>query len=383
VSLKKKKSAGKKSSSKSSSKSIAKKKSPVRKKSTVKKKVVAKKKVSVKKKPVKKKFVAKKKAVSKKKSAPKKKASKKASVNTKKGIKKKAVAKKKAVKKVKVKKVKVKKVKVKKVKVKKVKVKKAKAKAISKKKKEPVKEKYVKTGIKGLDQLFMQGIPRESSILVAGGAGSGKTILCLQMLSNNAHQGKKCLYVSFEESEKRLVQHMEELGFKPNELIKNNKLHIERFNPFDITRSVDALLLKAKGELLIDIDPIIFPVKFKPEIVVVDSLTAIASAFIGKEDSYRIYIEQLFRFFEKISATVFLITETSQVPTTYSTTGVEEFLADGVVVLYNIKRGNIRERAIEILKLRGASHHKKIVSFEITPEGLEVYPSQEIFEDIH
>ena len=50
-----------------------------------------------------------------------------------------------------------------------------------------------------------------------------------------------------------------------------------------------------------------------------------------------------------------------------------------MIVLYNIKRGNIRENAIEILKLRGANHQKKIVAFEITQDGIVVYPNQEVF----
>jgi len=159
-------------------------------------------------------------------------------------------------------------------------------------------------------------------------------------------------------------------------------LLIKRFNPFDITRNVDALLMKAKGELLIDVEPVIFPEGFKPTIIVVDSLTAIASAFTAKEESYRIYIEQLFRFFEEINATAFLITETKQIPTIFSQTGVEEFLADGVIVLYNIKRGNIRENAIEVLKLRGAKHQKKIVAMQITDQGMVIYPEQEVFGGI-
>ena len=158
--------------------------------------------------------------------------------------------------------------------------------------------------------------------------------------------------MSFEESEERLIHHMEDFGWDVKELINKGNLIIKRFNPFDITRNVDAMLLKAKGELLIDVEPIIFPKNFKPNITVVDSLTAIASAFIEKEDSYRVYTEQLFRFFEKAGANSFLITETEQVPTIFSKSGVEEFLADGVIVLYNIKKGNIRENAIEVLKAK-------------------------------
>lgn len=242
---------------------------------------------------------------------------------------------------------------------------------------------YEFTGVTGFDDLLENGIPQGSSIIVAGGAGSGKTIFCLQTLINKCKEGKKCLYMTFEEREERLIQHMEDFGWEASKYIKNGQLKIIRMNPFDITRNVDAMLAKQKGELLIDIDPVIIPKEFKPNFISIDSLTAIASAFTGKEDSYRIYIEQLFRFLEKIGSTNFLITETEQIPKIFSQTGVEEFLADGVVVLYNLKHGNVRENALEILKLRGAGHQKKIVAYQITGEGITVYPEQEVFSEIN
>ena len=240
----------------------------------------------------------------------------------------------------------------------------------------------VKTEIPGFDKLFEKGIPRGCSVLVAGGAGSGKTIFCLQTLINKAKEGKKCYYMSFEESEDRLIQHMEEFGWNPRELIKKGTLRVQRMNPFDITRNVDALLAKQKGELLIDVDPVIMPKDFKPDFVTIDSLTAIASAFTGKEESYRIYIEQLFRFFEKLGSTNFLITETKQIPEIFSQTGVEEFLADGVIVFYNFKRGDVREKGIEVLKMRGENHQKKIVAVTISDVGVIVYPEQEVFSSM-
>jgi KaiC/GvpD/RAD55 family RecA-like ATPase len=246
-------------------------------------------------------------------------------------------------------------------------------------KKEKKVSNYLKTGIPGFDELFEKGIPQGNTVLVAGGAGSGKTIFCLQTLAFHAAKGDKCFYMSFEENEERLNQHMTDFGWNPEKLLKSGKLKIERYSPFDITRSVDAMLAKEKGELLIEIDPVIIPSGFRPDFIVLDSLTAIASTFTGKEDSYRIYIEQLFRFFEKLGSTVFLITETKQIPEIFSTTGVEEFLADGVIVLYNIKRGDIRESAIEVLKMRGEKHQKKIVAMQITNKGIVVYPEQEVF----
>jgi len=115
--------------------------------------------------------------------------------------------------------------------------------------------KFIKTGIEGFDALFEKGIPKGSTCIIAGGAGSGKTILSMQILKQHVANGDKCLYMSFEESEKRLINHMEDFGWEPDEMIKSGNLVIKRFNPFDITRSVDALLMKAKGELMIDVAP--------------------------------------------------------------------------------------------------------------------------------
>lgn len=238
---------------------------------------------------------------------------------------------------------------------------------------------YVATGIGGFDRLFEHGIPKGTANLVAGGTGSGKTIFCLQTLAHHAGQGKKCFYMSFEESEDKLVQHMKDFGWDADNLVKSGNLKIQRFSPFDITRSVDAMLAKEKGELLIDIEPVIIPKSYKPDFVVIDSLSSVGSAFTGREDSYRIYIERLFRFLEKLGSTNFLITETKEVPEIFSITGVEEFLADGVIVLYNIRRGDVRESAVEVLKMRGAKHLKKIVAMQITDKGIVVYPEQEVF----
>lgn len=241
---------------------------------------------------------------------------------------------------------------------------------------------YIRTGIAGFDELLDKGIPQGNLMLVAGGAGSGKTIFCLQTMINKAKEGKKCIILSLEEREEKLIQHMKDFGWPAEELIKKGKLKIVRINPFDITRNVDALLAKQKGELLIEVNPVLLPKNFsKPDFVVIDSLTAIASAFTGKDESYRVYIEQLFRFLEKIGSTCFLVTETEQIPKIFSQSGVEEFLADGVIVLYNIQHGNVRENALEILKLRGASHQKKIVAMQITDKGLVVYPEQEVFSE--
>jgi len=255
---------------------------------------------------------------------------------------------------------------------------------------------WIKTGIPGFDELFEKGIPKGTNTLITGGPGTGKTIFCLQTLYNAAREGHDCLYATFEEAPWRLRRHMEQFGwdtkkverkgdiwhFIVGEAGKSGSLVIRRFDPFRITRSVEGLVKKAAGELSIETGgiPEIIPATLTPHMITLDSLSALESAFAGKSENYRVYIEQLFRLFEEVGATTFLITETQEAPLQYSRTGVEEFLADGVFVLYNTKIRNQRVRAIEILKLRGAKHEQKIVPMQMTPQGIAVFPSESVYE---
>jgi len=250
--------------------------------------------------------------------------------------------------------------------------------------------KYVTTGVPGFDDLFKHGIPRSSLVIVAGGTGSGKTNFCLQILAHHASQGRKCYFMGFEESEQRLIDTMATFGWNPEELVRSGNLKIKRFLTSEIyyydKRSgsdIQAMMTKEVDPLLMELEPLSIAdsVGFKPEFIVLDSLTAISSTFQGKEQSYRFYVERLFRFFEKIGATTFLVTETQQIPEIFSPTGVEEFLADGVIVIYNIRRQNTRENAIEVLKMRGEKHQKKIVAMSITEKGIVVSPNKEVYSE--
>ena len=245
-------------------------------------------------------------------------------------------------------------------------------------KSEPKKtEEFIKTGIPGFDELFTHGIPIDSSVLIEGGPGSGKTIFCLQICYNQCKQGKKVLYMSFEEPEDRLLKHMKEFGWDPEPLIKKDLMRLKRFSALDIARSVEALLSEAKRELLIDIQPVFFPHDFKPDIVLIDSLTSISSAFSGQESRFRIYMEQLFRYLESQKITSFLIRESPN-PTHLGRVTSERgeavsFLSDGIIVIYNVLyEDGDRGAAIEVLKMRGEQIQKRIVEMEITPKGINV-----------
>jgi len=241
--------------------------------------------------------------------------------------------------------------------------------------------KRIKTGVPGFDEMIGAGIPSGSVVLTSGGPGSGKTTFCIQMLGWAAERGEKCLFISLEENSERLIEHMESYGLNPRKYLAEGTLVIQQQDPFKISRSIEALLAHGRGELLIDIESImdIIPKGFKPDRVVIDSLSAIASAFNESNTAYRIYVSQLVNLLSKTGATSFLVTEVQGIENIGHGL-VEEFLADGVIVFYNMQRGNIKQSALEILKMRSVNHEKKIVPFEfVDGKGIVVYPLEKIF----
>ena len=246
-----------------------------------------------------------------------------------------------------------------------------------------IEQTHIYTGVPGLDEMLGNGIPSGSSVLIEGGPGSGKTMLCLAIASHYCKIGKKVLYMSFEEPEKRLIEHLEPLDKDVKKYISADLLRLKRFNALDVARSVEALLSEAKKELLIDVNPVFFPLDFKPDLVLMDSLTSISSAFSGEDSRFRIYMEQLFRYLEKENISSFLIREVAN-PTHTGRNSAEigeavSFLSDGIIIIYNVLYpGGERGTGIEILKMRGAAIQRKIVKMKILSNGVTVYPNEQI-----
>ena len=239
----------------------------------------------------------------------------------------------------------------------------------------------MKTHITGFDALFSRGgIPKGNSVLIAGGAGTGKSMFCRQVCQNLVSKGKRCMYVSFEESIERIDKSMSLFGWNAKQYREQGDFLVQKINPLDILRMKFGSLggSGSATEVSYKIKPLIIPKDFNPELIVVDSLTAVIEASISKEKNYRVYMQQLFGFFEDTGATSFLITETEQIPTRFSNSGIEEFLADGIIVFYNVSRGEVRQNAVEVLKMRYTNHEKKILALGISDKGVEVFPDRQV-----
>lgn len=240
----------------------------------------------------------------------------------------------------------------------------------------------MKFGVPGFDNLILKGEIRPGSvILLSGGCGTGKTIFGIQFLLTGVRLGEESLYISFEESAEKIRTHMKDsFNWDLESWEKTGKLKIIDAEAIKLARAVEAQLTGKRGELLIDISelPPIIPEGFHPKRVVIDSLSALASAFYGKEEHFRMYIHQLLKTLEERKAVVLALSETEQEPTKFSESGILEFLGDGVIALYNLRKEMGRVRAIEIIKMRGIKHVRKMVPMKITDSGIIVYPEEEM-----
>jgi KaiC/GvpD/RAD55 family RecA-like ATPase len=233
----------------------------------------------------------------------------------------------------------------------------------------------LKVGVSKFDDLIGdKGLERNSTILISGGCGTGKTTFALQSLYFGALNGQKSIFISFEEEPEKIKAHMmKNFGWDFQALEKKKLVKFIKLDPIKTARKVEASRFRESGTLRIKVAPLKLP--FTPDRLVVDSLSALSIAFEA-EENYRRYIRHLFETLESYNSINFVLTETEQDPKIYSRAGIEEFLADGVVVLYNIKIKGRRRMALEILKLRSSSHAKRLIPYRLTSKGVDILPER-------
>jgi circadian clock protein KaiC len=73
--------------------------------------------------------------------------------------------------------------------------------------------KRVPTGIPELDALIQGGLRQGKTYLVAGGPGTGKSVLSLQFLVRGLMEKEKCLYVAIDEKPADVIEQASSLGW--------------------------------------------------------------------------------------------------------------------------------------------------------------------------
>jgi circadian clock protein KaiC len=229
----------------------------------------------------------------------------------------------------------------------------------------------VKTGVKGLDEILHGGIPEKNVVLLSGGPGSGKTILCSQFINYGLKNGQPGVYITMEEEPDQLILNMKTFGVDLSQKgIELSKVTLYNFDT--VKETIQGLVEKVHAKRLV-IDPITH-----------------LGLFFDRSIEIRRSLIDLVTLIKKLGVTAILTAEIPEGPKLdvsnnavfspcISTYGVEEFVTDGVIVLRDIQKEGSRSRAVEILKMRGSKHERTLCPFEITSKGIVIYPDQRVF----
>ena len=80
----------------------------------------------------------------------------------------------------------------------------------------------VSTGVEGLDLIINGGLPKNSTTLISGPPGGGKSIFCFQFVYDGAKKGEKCLFLTLDKKVEGLLVQAKQLGFDFQPAIEQN-----------------------------------------------------------------------------------------------------------------------------------------------------------------
>lgn len=224
------------------------------------------------------------------------------------------------------------------------------------------------TGIAGLDDITYGGVPRGRPTLVCGAAGCGKTLLGIEFLVWGAQRyGEPGVFMMFEESAKELVANTRSLGFDLDPLVAEGKLVID---PVHLERSeIDETGDYNLDGLFIRLAHAIETVGAKR--VVLDTLEALFAG-LSNEAVLRSELRRLFRWLKDKGITALITAERGD--RTLTRYGLEEYVADCVIVLEHRVANQLTTRHLRVVKYRGSTHGTNEYPFMIGSKGFSVLP---------
>jgi len=224
------------------------------------------------------------------------------------------------------------------------------------------------SGIQGLDEITQGGLPRGRPTLVCGSAGSGKTMLAAEFLVHGAvDYDEPGVFMMFEESAAELAQNLRSLGVDLDALQRQGRIavdhvHIER-NEIQETGEYDLEGLFIRLGHAID--------TIGAKRVVLDTIEALFSG-LPNHAVLRAELRRLFRWLKDKGVTAVITAERGE--QTLTRYGLEEYVADCVIMLDHRIVDQVSTRRLRIVKYRGTAHGTNEYPFLIGANGVSVLP---------
>jgi circadian clock protein KaiC len=223
------------------------------------------------------------------------------------------------------------------------------------------------TGIKGLDEITLGGLPRGRPTLVCGSAGCGKTLLGMEFLVRGAQMGEPGVCITFEERVEDLIANVASLGFDLSQLIAEKKLRLDHVQ-------LDRSQIEETGEY--DLEGLFVRLGYAIDAIGAQRvlLDTIEALFAGLSNTgiLRAELARLFRWLKDKGVTTVVTGERGEGQLTRH--GLEEYVSDCVILLDHRVSDTIFTRRLRVVKYRGSVHGTNDYPFLIDEHGIAVLP---------
>ena len=215
----------------------------------------------------------------------------------------------------------------------------------------------VSSGIPKLDEMIgKRGYFRGSSVLVSGGAGTGKSSIAAHFVNAACGRGERCIYFALEESPSQIIRNMRSIGIDLAPSVDRGLLRFESARPtlFGLEMHL-ARMHRAIEELA-------------PRVVVIDPLSSFTLA--GTRE-LKVMLIRLLDFMKTRKVTALMTSLTAEAQVEATDTAVSS-LIDTWLEVRDIETSGERNRGLHVLKSRGMAHSKQVREFVMSSNGIDL-----------
>jgi circadian clock protein KaiC len=220
------------------------------------------------------------------------------------------------------------------------------------------------TGVAGFDALLGGGVPEFSFNLIAGTPGSGKTTLAHQMMFSMANPEARAIFFTvLGEPPLKMLRYQQQFAFFDFDKLEKSIKFVNLASDM-IDGDFERVLARISDEVQ----------EFEPSLVFVDSFRSVIQSAPSNDHGaagLQYFVQQLGMQMTSWQATTFLIGEYLQ-PETES--GPVFTVADGILWLSQLVRGDSMVRKMQVVKMRGGSQKLGVHTFRIDDTGIQVFP---------